>query len=1006
MTAYRHVHARVGLVLCVLLALPALAHAQAQIVGQVRDESGGVLPGVTVEASSPAIIEKTRTVVTDDQGRYRVEALRPGTYRLAFTLTGFSTVVREAVEVPSEVVVTINAEMKVGALEETITVSGQAAQVDVQQASRTQVISRDVIDTLPVSRNVMSIGVLSPGVRQGTPDIGGSRMTEQVGLRAHGLAGNDAEQLVEGMSIQSLEGASQAYFDDMLQSEITIMTSAIPADTSGGGIRMNSVLKDGGNIFSGAAFLGFSSGEWQSDNVGEDLRAAPRSIRSANGIKHIHMFTGSIGGPIKRDKLWFLVTARHQSSDETVADVPVQLVTASGEVINSYIDTYVRGPSLRLTWQASQKHKIASFVQRWWKRKGKTFSAGQDPRTGQFRDPRKAHHTVGNVKYTSPITNKILLEGGYSWTLFDWHGGPTEGWLKERGTPDWYYYTQRISNQRMIHPLCAYDATNSTQPGCTDWGSLLSQRQDNTRIVFDGRISYVTGSHSLKFGYTHEIGPDGRLANEYDGDLQQRYNNGRASQVTVWNTPLDAPGRVQYDSALFMQDTWTIKRLTLNPGLRLEWFAAGMDETSAAAGRFAPARFYPAQYDLIKWGPDYAPRFAAVYDLFGDGRTALKTNFSKYHRQYDADPFLVYADAGLRSENRNWFDCVLNAAGNGCSGAAAPTNGDDIVQDHEIGPSPSGGNFAQRADRNPEDLNRQYNWEFTAGVQHQMTPRLAVGAMLFKRQIKQIALTDRSFITEADYTAFQTAIPASDWNNIARDPDVAAVLNPSEVLTIYNLNAAKNSVYGRGLIDRSSNENKSLYTGVETSFSTRLPGGAMMFGSWTMEKNVSVFCESDDNPNGPTTGDLYQGRAVSQGGRFCDQRQFDIPFIHEFKLAGNYSLPYGVDVGAVLQSYAGLERVITWQPAASLYPGGRTQAQTIVLTEPGSLYGERWDQLDVNFKKNIRYGSKVHTFQIDIFNVFNNNSIRSMTDAVGTSLGQVTAIMPGRFPRIAYQFKF
>ena len=989
-----------ALVLCAVILLPSIAHAQAQIVGQVRDESGGVLPGVTVEASSPAMIEKSRTVVTDAQGRYRLEALRPGTYRLAFTLIGFATVVRDAVQVPSEVVMTVNADMKVGALEETITVSGQAAQVDVQQASRTQVISRDVIDTLPVSRNVMSIGVLSPGVRAGTPDIGGSRMTEQVGLRAHGLAGNDAEQLVEGMSIQSLEGASQSYFDDMLQSEITVMTSAIPADTSGGGIRLNSVLKDGGNIFSGAAFLGFSSGQWQSDNVDDALRAAPRSIRSANGIKHIHMFTGSIGGPILRDKLWFLVSARHQSSDEIVADVPVQIVTPQGEIINSYLDTYVRGPSVRLTWQAAQKHKLASFVQRYWKRKGKTFDAGQDPRSGQFRDPSKAHHTVGNVKYTSPISNQILIEGGYSWTLFDWHGGPQPSLLKPRGTPEWFVQTQRLSNQRMVHPLCAYDI------GCDDWGSLLSQRQDNTRIVFDGRISYVTGSHNLKFGYTHEIGPDGRIGNEYAADLQQRYNNGRPNQVTVWNTPLEAPGRVQYDSAFFMQDSWTIKRLTLNPGLRIEWFAAGMDASANAAGRFSPERFYPAQYDLIKWGPDYAPRFAAVYDLFGDGRTALKANFSKYHRQYDADPFLVYADAGLRSENRNWFDCVLNAAGNACSGAAAATNGDDIVQDHEIGPSPSGGNFGLRADRNAQDLERQYNLEFTAGVQHQVAPRLAVGFMLFKRQIHNIQLTDRSFITEADYTPFTTALPANDWNNVSRDPDVAALLDRNEALTIYNLNAAKNSVYGRGLIDRSSGDNKSLYTGMEASFSTRLIGGATLFGSWTAEKNVSVFCESDDNPNGPTTGDLYQGRPVAQGGRFCDQREFDIPFIHEFKLAGNYALPYGVDFGAVLQSYAGLERVITWQPAAGLFPGGRTQSQTIVLTEPGSLYGERWDQLDINLKKNIRYGSKVHTFQLDVFNVFNNNSIRTMTDAVGTSLGQVTAIMPGRFPRLAYQFKW
>ena len=999
---YRHLGVG-ALVVCGAVLLPTLAFAQAQIVGQVRDESGGVLPGVTVEAASPAIIEKIRTAVTDEQGRYRIEALRPGDYKLTFSLTGFSTIVRDGIEVPSEVVVTINADMKVGALEETITVSGETPQVDVQQASRTQVITRDVIDTLPVSRNVMSIGVLSPGVRQGTPDVGGSRMTEQVNLRAHGLSGDDAEQLVEGMSIQSLEGASQAYFDDMLQSEITIMTSAIPADTSGGGIRMNSVLKDGGNMFSGAAFIGFSSGSWQSENTGDELRAAPRSINSPNAIKHIHMFTGSLGGPIKRDKMWFLVAARHQSSDEIITDVPVQITAPDGEVINSYLDTYVRGPSLRLTWQAAQKHKLASFVQRWWKRKGKDFGAGQDPRASQFRDPKHAHHTVGNVRWTSPMTSRILLEAGYSWTLFDWLGTPMPGVEQPRGSELWYVKTRKTDTQRQVDDECAFTAANSAQPGCTTWGSNQIQRQDNTRHVFQAVMSYVTGSHSFKFGYNHEIGPDGRMGNTHNGDLYQNYTAGQPSSVDVWNTPLEAPGIVDYDAAIFVQDTWTIKRLTINPGIRIEWFSAGMRAASAPAGRFVPERFFPEERGLLKWGPDYAPRMAAVYDLFGNGRTALKTNFSKYHRQYDADPAAAYSPIGIISERRNWFDCLLNAGGTACSGAAAATNRDGVVQDVEIGPSPAGGTFGTIRNNTLGDLDRRYNWEFTAGVQHQVTPRLAVGAMLFKRQIYEIPLTDRSFITEADYTPFETRMPAE----IARDPDVAAVLDPNEMITVYNLMQSKNSVYGQGLVDQSAAENRSLYTGFEASFNTRLPGGAMVFGSWTMEKNVSVFCESNDNPNGPPTGDLYQGRNVAQAGRFCDQREFDMPFTQEFKLAGNYSLPLGVDIGAVLQSFGGLERVITWQPAAYLYPNGqRTQSQTLILNEPGSLFGERWDQLDVNFKKNIRYGNKVHTFQLDIFNVFNNNSIRTMNDTVGTSLGQVTAIMPGRFPRLGYQFKW
>jgi hypothetical protein len=279
---------------------------------------------------------------------------------------------------------------------------------------------------------------------------------------------------------------------------------------------------------------------------------------------------------------------------------------------------------------------------------------------------------------------------------------------------------------------------------------------------------------------------------------------------------------------------------------------------------------------------------------------------------------------------------------------------------------------------------------------------VAVGAMMYKRTVHEIQMTDRSFITTADYTPFQVRMP-----NVSRDPDVAAVLDANEMITVYNLVQAKNSVFGQGLVDVSANEDRSLYTGFETSFSARLPGGAMMFGSWTAEKNTSVFCENDDNPNGPPTGDLYQGRNVARGGRFCDQRNFNLPFLHEFKLAGNYTLPLGVDIGAVVQSFGGLERVIQWAPAANLFPNGqRTQAQTLILTPPGTLYNERWDQLDVNFKKNFRYGAKVHTFQLDVFNVFNNNSIRTMTDGVGSSLGQVTAILPGRFPRLAYQFKW
>src|SRR3984893_3242835 len=269
------------------LFLPAMASAQSAIVGLITDDSGGVLPGVTVEASSPALIEGSKTAVTDGQGRYRIVQLRPGIYKMRFSLTGFSEVIREGINLPSEFDATVNVQMKVGSLAETITVAGTTAQVDVQQATRTQVIARDTVDSLPISHNAMSLGVLVPGVRAGTPDVGGTQTTEQVGLRAHGLAGFDGEQMVEGMSIQSYEGTSQSFFDEALQSEITISTAAIPADTAGGGIRMNSILKDGGNIFSGTAFMGGTRGVWVANNLTGTKLSTDRHITSANGIDHI-----------------------------------------------------------------------------------------------------------------------------------------------------------------------------------------------------------------------------------------------------------------------------------------------------------------------------------------------------------------------------------------------------------------------------------------------------------------------------------------------------------------------------------------------------------------------------------------------------------------------------------------------------------------------------------------------------------------------------------------------
>ena len=272
-------------------------------------------------------------------------------------------------------------------------------------------------------------------------------------------------------------------------------------------------------------------------------------------------------------------------------------------------------------------------------------------------------------------------------------------------------------------------------------------------------------------------------------------------------------------------------------------------------------------------------------------------------------------------------------------------------------------------------------------------------AAYFHRIFYGIENTDRSLIALSDYTSFTTPMP-----NFSNDPTLVGVLDPNEILTVYNLNSAKRSVYGAALIDKNTDD-QSIYDAIEVSFSARMPR-TTLFGGWTMEKNNSVFCSSDDNPNGVTTSDLYMGWTVSRGGRFCDMQQYDVPFLHQFKLSGSYTLPWSIDFGAVVQSYPGGERTVTWQPPASLFPGGRTNTETVRLTEPGSVYQERYNQVDINFKKNFRSGTKRYSIQFQIFNVLNDNAIFATNDSIGSSLGQVTTILMGRLPRLAFQFQW
>src|SRR5947208_1277890 len=267
--------ARTMLGAALLMLLPVAAFAQTSaIAGTVKDTSGAVLPGVTVEASSPALIEKVRSAVTDGNGQYKIEALRPGTYTVTFTLPGFSVVKRENVELTSDFTATINGDLRVGALEETITVSAESPVVDVQNITTRTVMTREVLDSIPTGRNIQAIGIMIPGTSISlggggalSRDVGGSGNLQQSPLQYRGSA--DTVQTVEGMRLNNLcaNGAySGVYWNDQSFQEISYVTGADSAEMGQGGIRVNMVPKDGGNTFHGVIFGNYAGASFASDN--------------------------------------------------------------------------------------------------------------------------------------------------------------------------------------------------------------------------------------------------------------------------------------------------------------------------------------------------------------------------------------------------------------------------------------------------------------------------------------------------------------------------------------------------------------------------------------------------------------------------------------------------------------------------------------------------------------------------------------------------------------------
>jgi hypothetical protein len=406
----------------VLLA-PAVALAQATITGTARDTSGAVLPGVTVEATSPALIERLRSVVTDATGQYRIVDLRPGTYTVTFTLPGFSTVKREGIELSGAFVATINAALPVGGLETAITVTGETPIVDVKSARREQVVNQELLTSIPSARTYQTMVALAPGVTTtGGQDVGGLNSPATRAFGIHGGPATEGRVMVDGMPAGGARGGggvSNYQVDVGNAQELTYTLSGGLGEAETGGPIMNVVPKTGGNKFSGSFFFSGANSAMQGSNLTDALRAA--NLRDPNELIKAWDANGAIGGPIIRDRLWFYFSTKYQGTRFYVSGMYYNKNAGNPDAWTYepdlsrraiYDGTWVNVP-VRLTWQATPRNKFNVF----WDEQSMCLEciAGGSPTvapeaSGGTWDTDIQRFT--QISWTSPITSRLLADAG------------------------------------------------------------------------------------------------------------------------------------------------------------------------------------------------------------------------------------------------------------------------------------------------------------------------------------------------------------------------------------------------------------------------------------------------------------------------------------------------------------------------------------------------------------------------------------------------------------------
>src|SRR5262245_47881674 len=960
MTARRFVRLTVVLAMWAGSPLPAMAQGVGAIGGTVTDASGAVMPGVTVTLSNPrGSIGGNQEAVTDARGAFQFLRLVPGTYTVKAELEGFRTAVLENIVVNADVTARVDLKLEIGTLQEGITVTGESPLLDTTSALKQTVLSREVLDSLPNRIDVWSVARVIPSVVLSKVDVGGSESFLQSTATVHG-SNNENGFLIDGMDVSNLDGngtGAVLYLDPYAFQETNYQTSGGgTAISSKGGLLFNMVTRTGTNQFHGGAMFNGANHGMSSANYSDELRAQllagiPDIVRQANpnivpgaDILKIYDVGAWLAGPIVRDQLWFSFSAHDQALDQYL------LGNYNPDGTQVLDDNLMWTLASKVAWQMTRTAQLSYFNNLQYKLIGHRNGGGTFAES-RARNLNDKYPDVHQVKFTTPIRSKFVIDASYSRFRAD----DKFGQEPEVKAGD----ISRFENTSMTYTVAL--------PTYRDLATFRDQ------VL--GSMNYFTGRHDIRFGYQFMTAVQKSSTWSTSG-MRAVYRNGIPDSVNTYNVPITSTTTripVAYepayrDNGLYVQDKWTpVQRLTINAGLRFETTygrqpAACQVETIFVAGRCFPE---------IKGAPDFkalVPRVSAVYDLFGDGRTAIKFSGSRYDQPITLQNVLRLNPLGMTNDSRPWTVCTGGAT-SGCD-----VNGDLIPQLNELGAS-TGFVFGQN-NRYADGLQWPNSTEFTVEFQRQLPGEIVVSSGYTHRT------TAHNIGPRNVAVPFNTYIPLS-----------VVEVNSGQRVTVYN--QAPELKGKNDVVWENNSALDTAFNGADFTIAKR------MANHWSVNGGASF---------GKTVGDIYPTTNVGTADLNNPNFQFrrgvignDVPY--SYRASGVYDFPYQVSVSATAQYYAGFPEVTTVSVGNNTV--GLTQGPTsVTVAERGSTRLPAVTSLDLSVRKFWRIGGVKLEPRLDVFNLSNQATILGRLTQLGSTYGRVSSIQRGRLVKGGFSVEF